>query len=329
MKEITRAQLYEKLWSTKFMKLTEELDIKDYTLRKICEDFNVPRPKSGYWTQLKFKKDPPKTILPAHEQSIINLEQYSEEEKSTFKYRFARLSEVINKKHSKELVVLSRLRNNHALIKELRNHFVSKDAFWSKNRLSTSHSQTLRVAVTKDLYPRFLRIIETFLLVLESRGHTMTSGDKFTTINVNGETFGIKFMEKSSRVVEPGSRWDYHNLVPNGKLSIKVRISYNDKDWIDAYNPLEEKLTNVIAYLELKSEEEKVKRAELENFWAEQDRLRRIKKETEARVRWEEEKKEILIKDAQVWHEQTKLVAFIEHMKSKNPQSEKKKSWIA
>lgn len=63
-KEITREELYEKVWSTPGTKLAEELGISDVAITKRCKKLNVPRPSRGYWAKLASGKKPRKLPLP-------------------------------------------------------------------------------------------------------------------------------------------------------------------------------------------------------------------------------------------------------------------------
>lgn len=285
MKEISRAELHEKLWSIKFMKLANELNLKDYTLRKICEDFNIPKPKSGYWRKLNSGKLPPISKLKDHEDDIVDLSRYLELEKSSFKYKLEKLIKEIKKQHSEHIIVPQRLRNKHPQIKRLRDYFSnSKGAFRYGNGISTSYNEVIQVSVTKVHYPRFLRIIETFVILLEARGHSIKAGDKFSRLNVNGEYFDIKFIEKSKRKIIPNDRWNSTTLEPTGKLAIKFRNWSRDKEWVDGYEPLEDKLARIVAYVELIALKEIKERIERDKRQAEFDRLAGIEREKQARI---------------------------------------------
>ena len=63
-KELTREELYEKVWSTPGTKLAEELGISDVAITKRCKKLNVPRPSRGYWAKLAAGKKPRKLPLP-------------------------------------------------------------------------------------------------------------------------------------------------------------------------------------------------------------------------------------------------------------------------
>ena len=63
-KELTREELYEKVWSTPGTKLAEELGISDVAITKRCKKLNVPRPSRGYWAKLAAGRKPRKLPLP-------------------------------------------------------------------------------------------------------------------------------------------------------------------------------------------------------------------------------------------------------------------------
>src|SRR5829696_8894425 len=50
--KLTRAELYERVWSTPTPKLAKEFGISDVALGKICKKLGVPKPYPGYWQQL-------------------------------------------------------------------------------------------------------------------------------------------------------------------------------------------------------------------------------------------------------------------------------------
>src|SRR5271156_3975811 len=48
---LTRAELYEKVWSTPMRTLAEEFNLSDVGLAKICRKHDIPLPPVGYWRQ--------------------------------------------------------------------------------------------------------------------------------------------------------------------------------------------------------------------------------------------------------------------------------------
>lgn len=63
--KLTRQQLYVKIWEKGTGALQKELDLSYVELKKMCEDLNIPRPSSAYWSALSFGKKVDKIALPA------------------------------------------------------------------------------------------------------------------------------------------------------------------------------------------------------------------------------------------------------------------------
>ena len=63
--KLSRAELYEKIWSTPATKLAEEFGISGRGLGKMCARFDIPVPPRGYWAKLAAGKPMLKTPLPA------------------------------------------------------------------------------------------------------------------------------------------------------------------------------------------------------------------------------------------------------------------------
>jgi len=70
-KELTREELYEKVWSTPGTKLAEELGISDVAITKRCKKLNVPRPSRGYWAKIAAGKKPRKLPLPPTQDEVF------------------------------------------------------------------------------------------------------------------------------------------------------------------------------------------------------------------------------------------------------------------
>src|SRR5205809_4507887 len=62
--QLTREQLYEKVWSAPATQVAAELGISDVALAKRCKQLNVPKPSLGYWAKVAAGQKPEKTSLP-------------------------------------------------------------------------------------------------------------------------------------------------------------------------------------------------------------------------------------------------------------------------
>ena len=54
--ELTRKELYDKVWTTPVSKLIQEYALSTEGIKKLCKQFEIPMPDGGYWMRLKFNK---------------------------------------------------------------------------------------------------------------------------------------------------------------------------------------------------------------------------------------------------------------------------------
>lgn len=64
MSQLTRAELYELVWSEPMTKVAERYGVSGSYLARICTNLNVPRPERGHWAKLAFGKSSPQLPLP-------------------------------------------------------------------------------------------------------------------------------------------------------------------------------------------------------------------------------------------------------------------------
>ena len=62
--ELTRAELYEQVWTTPMRRLASQYGLSDVGLAKICKKLDIPRPPVGYWAKKEVGKAPPRPKLP-------------------------------------------------------------------------------------------------------------------------------------------------------------------------------------------------------------------------------------------------------------------------
>src|SRR5262245_31040494 len=63
-KTVTRAELYEQVWTTPMSRLAMDYGVSDVALAKTCKRMNIPRPGRGYWARLAAGAKPKRPPLP-------------------------------------------------------------------------------------------------------------------------------------------------------------------------------------------------------------------------------------------------------------------------
>lgn len=62
--DITREELYEKVWEKPASQLKEEFGVSDVAIAKACRKMEIPKPPRGYWARLQNGRKVKKTPLP-------------------------------------------------------------------------------------------------------------------------------------------------------------------------------------------------------------------------------------------------------------------------
>ena len=61
---LTRAQLFERVWTTPRLRLAQEFGISDVALAKLCRRRRIPCPPRGYWAKRAAGQSPVRRALP-------------------------------------------------------------------------------------------------------------------------------------------------------------------------------------------------------------------------------------------------------------------------
>jgi hypothetical protein len=61
---VTRAQLHEMIWQEPMIRVARRFGISDVTLRRICDRYDIPRPRAGYWSKVAYGKKLEQVPLP-------------------------------------------------------------------------------------------------------------------------------------------------------------------------------------------------------------------------------------------------------------------------
>jgi hypothetical protein len=62
---LTRADLYEKVWTTPMRTLAKEFGFSDVGLAKLCRRHNIPTPGLGHWRLVETGHTPSRVPLPS------------------------------------------------------------------------------------------------------------------------------------------------------------------------------------------------------------------------------------------------------------------------
>jgi hypothetical protein len=188
------------------------------------------------------------------------------------------------------------------------------------------------MSTSEALHARALRFFDTLIKVLRFRNHEIQAGYRRTEVSMYGERIEIWLNEKNKRVNDPTSSYPRTDSVPTGILYFAARPNYNDKVWTDGQTRLEDQLSHIVAYLEVKAkvacEETKIRRIEEQK----QEEKRRIQKELEQRQDLELKNFKLLLKKTERWQQLKLIRGYIDELEAKSMErnlvTQEIKEWV-
>lgn len=289
--KISREELYKMVWAEPMTSVSKKYGLSDNGLRKHCKSMSIPTPPMGYWSQLKYGKNP--EIIPLPKQSAENKQSTDLCEKECI------LSPPADRNKVRESEILSDdtsifkvpevLYAKDPLIIDTVDKFRHEyeNSYLRKNPFKVKTGPSLDVTVSDKSLHRALSIFETIIRGLRFRGGDIKINGNLTYAVINSEEIQINITEKLKQVPNTEDNYPKYNYIHSGVLHLNIFYGFRDKDVFkdSAYTKLEDKIIPIIANLEIRAEKIKEERIEAEH--------RRIIRENEERLQKEfKEKKE-------------------------------------
>lgn len=315
--ELSREQLYERIWSDGIGKTEQALGLRRDELLNICETFNIPRPSSSYWSALKYGKSAKREELPIiKDNRVIRTDDFIKD-RIVKKPKPAPAQQVTEegKYEPKELLpeepptiytVPEKLLAKDPVLLDtkakLREKNIRDNNPWSKkNPYKSTPQKWLDIQVSTEQEDRAIRIFSTIWKAATANGYQLKiiknnrqfTSDCTTFITVREHDIRVYIKEINMQVrKEDGSR-DPSRLVGSGRLKFLCNPDPNFSSWDERclaqdtqQTLLEDKIERIIQKLsnvadDIEREEEERKQAE-ERRRQEEERKR---KEAEEKAR--------------------------------------------
>ena len=333
---IKREEFYNLVWTKPVSHVAKEYGYSDMGIRKICKKHNIPLPKLGYWSKLKYNKDVIKTKLPKQDSNpVIDIGK----KKIEF-YRKTELNQelelLLKEVTGPGLIVSKKLSKPHKYIIATKKYQEGLDIRRKKGnwRMEVDSTNALSINVSDKLFSRALRFMDALMKFIEIRGHNISIVNKSTIIGIKNQTYKIRLTEKNKRIKRITSNsWRETDLVPTGNLSLKLDDIYPIKDWSDSKaKPIEDKLVDILEWIELRAKKDE-----------EEDIKNEIRRKNQEKIRLEEQELQnlrdnelkgfgSLLDSASRWHKAQNIRNYIkefeDYLVKSNNMNDKKNEWV-
>lgn len=283
----TRKGLYDLVWSKSLLSLSKEYQISDNGLRKICKRMNIPIPMKGYWQKPSYFKEKNKIKLPTKFEGTdkVTLTLLNEDSHETPLAAQARIKKEIETTPNLPLKVPEKLTKPDPLIKEAREILRDEKQCFSPHRgIIASRRGSLNIRVSYRNISRALKFMDTLIKLLRARGNDIKNEFGKTYAVVFGSDIEISLKEKLKFDTNP--RHGIRDYSAAGLLTFKIE-GWHDRIWVDGKHLIEDKLSSIVAKLEVIGKERQEYRLKNEAIRKAQEEKERI--ETEIKVKKENE----------------------------------------
>lgn len=343
-KELSRKELYLLIWKTPITTISKNYNIPADVIRNICKKLEIPTPSSGYWSKLKFNKvveiSPLLKIKNDNKETGLKLldgKMIYEEHFQTAFYRIKKEIETNNKLPNK---TPEKLLKPHPLIKaakaDLKN-YKHPNGWMFKEHIRYTSPNIVNIEVGKANIFKALCFMDAFIKLLEKRKHSIQINGYHTEVIIFEERITIKCREILKRIKIKKERFGYISedieLIPSDIIAFEMGKSYWKREWRESTTkPLETKLSNIMASLELNAKKQIEERIEREKWHKEYEKQRKIEEAKKAREQEEINKFKQLKENAKRWQETVEIRNYIQAVETNaintNSLTTELKEWI-
>jgi hypothetical protein len=325
--KITRAELYEKVWTIPMQKLAVEYSFSDVGLAKLCRRHQIPVPARGYWARIQYGQKPKRPTLPAVTSSSLDVIEIRPHEKTLRETPFPEGLEIpkIEVLENRPITHKDVLRIDKSVLRSKKNE---------RGLPAVSQGRVLPIQVSLDSLPRTLRLLDPLFTAIDGE-HKIEWPHPYNTsltIIAIDEKMRFSVSEKLQRKdhkltkdeIASGKtqswqvpRWDF---TPTGllKCTLKsIEFSHIRQTWGDGKRQrVEHSLGEMFATLAVTANA--VKKYREDRAEAERKRIEEQHREWERQRRREEynRKAEILTKFSRSWRDGKLLREFAATLKA-------------
>ena len=292
---LTRKELYDLVWAEPLSRLAKKYKISDNGLRKICKRMNIPIPPMGHWQKIQYGKRVIVTKLPTiydgKDEITLDEKKPGDIDVDSPIAIQRRLIQTLESTKDLQLKVPDRMSSRpDKLISSTLNYYDAVRRYYkSHHGTHPDRINVLNIQVQEESRPRAFRLFGTIIKVLRSRKHDIIA-DHFTTYAKIGDE-QVKFrLREKQRVSDIKTSYGSRQYESTGEFVFVIDIgSYTRKEVKDGHEPIEAKISTIIAMIELEGERMMIERIESEirrKKWEEQQRI-----EQELRERQDKEAK--------------------------------------
>lgn len=336
---LSRQELYDLIWSQPFSTLSQQYQISDVGLRKMCLRLQIPLPQMGHWQRVqagqKVDKAPLSDNSSGEAHVTLVIRQPTTAGAPVSQVTLETLKAEISQDKRLRLKVPGRLTDADPLVEQARKRLEGKQYFYSLSIYTTMYHTgeghlSIRVS-SMAMAGRALRFMDTLIKALQTRGHKLTTDNRGTHVIIGEQSLTVECREKTTRVAGQEDDWNYSGMKTNGLLSFRLE-GRHPAEWKDSKEPLEAQLIRIIAKLELQALLDQQEDEKIKAYWQAQREKQQAIEQVAKQREQELTSFKNLLEQANPWKQAQVLREYLDSFSSDLPQSmlsKEKTDWLA
>lgn len=339
--EMNRLELYGQVWKEPLTKLAPRLGLLPRELALACDEYDIPRPESGYWSLYARDNAPAPTPLPRPDEGTISVEFPNYERKpdsntvsSAHFVTDEDLKELIRFEESPEnkITVPRKLRRHcHPVIASTKKSlsFSGSDKYGRLRTPPRSQTPVFNVIVFKQSLPRAIGILSALVKAIVDRGYAveLDPSDQHVPNKVWFRVFDLRvclrLMEKAKRVartideIRESGDSSVFRYKPTGNFELEIyekdtgfnRVKIADRKT----DVLEDRLNDVLIEIYQMVQARRNRQAdEISQLRLEAEKRKELQ-EAEGAAAEEQERIDYLDRLVNNWTRSKRIIEFVEH----------------
>jgi len=279
---LTRQDLYEMVCKEPLTTISERLKVDYEDLRKTYHNMEIPIPSGGYWSKLRWGITSEIVALPLDYSGEDHVDLYQKEpgDPDIIKDHDNASDECNTEPRYR---VPGRLTDPDKLTMDAKEYFEANSGRpWAGSVRILQGKEILSIDVQNTNLNRALRIFDTVIKILRSRGHDISFNWNGTVAVIYGEGIGMRLREIHKATEKPTGSYGSRELKPTGKFTFQIG-NHELKTVSDGKKPIEEKIDSIIEKLEAEAKQWHEWHLEAELRREEEAEKLRLKQEIRAR----------------------------------------------
>jgi len=344
---ISLDELHKSVWEKPLSQLASDWSVNATALAKLCDIENVPRPGSGYWTQVATGKDITMKPLPAQIDNGKMIDLTCLQARKKEKQQSLLISKI-------KLKVPKAIHKPHRLTVIAKEKYHKPTFEYDQLMIGAWQGGTFQVAVSPEQFPRAIRIMDTLLKYFDKQGWMFKAerinGQRIPTnvVTVDGHDISFKLREKSKQTIrdlnkdetadKAAGRYVYYEKVnmPTGNLMLILseyvdgtcQTSFIDKPGFKVEDNLGAFIESILIAVEY-NKQRKVERQKEEQ---QREIKREERRQFDSLVDEEVSRIAFLFEQYEDWQKTEKAREFVEAVKtrmlSNRELSENQQDWL-